>query len=362
MADKIFVIKPVGTRCNLRCEYCYNRNKSSGGKTVINDRAIEEFVRQYLTFPQSTFQFIWHGGEPTLAGIDFFEKVISLQQFYGKGKKISNEIQTNATLLNEKWIYFFERNRFHIGVSIDGPQEIHDAYRKDHSGKGSFKKVMQGISLLKESKLQWGALVVLTDKSLGSEEQIFDFLVSNEIYNFDLLPITSLNKKTNGSDDHSISPEEFTEIIVKIFTLWWELDDPNIQIRLFNETIQVILKEAPLRCICNSPGCANYLTLDWDGTIYPCEAFMEIEDFNLGNILDSTLKEILTNSRYQNFATKTKELDLECSHCKWWQICPGRCIFDQYKFGENLAEKDFLCAFRKMFFPYLEKKIKEVKW
>lgn len=360
-SSKIFVMKPVGAKCNLNCNYCYYKSKDKGEKTLMDRRVLEEFIRQYLSFPQSEFQFIWHGGEPTLAGVDFFENVVSIQQFYGKEKKISNEIQTNATLLDEKWIDFFEKNQFHIGVSVDGPQEIHDTYRKDHSGKGSFKKVMEGISSLRRSKLEWGALVVLTDKSLGSEEKIFDFLVSNKIYNFDLLPVISLDKKTNALDDYSISLGEFCEAMVKIFTLWWKLDDPKIHVRLFNEMIQALLKETPLRCICNSPGCANYLTLDWDGTIYPCEAFAGIEDFNFGNILDAALSEILVNSRYQNFATKTKVMDLECNHCKWWRICPGRCIFDRYKFGENLAEKDFFCAFRKMFFPYLEKKIKEVK-
>lgn len=360
MADKVFVIKPVGARCNLNCDYCYYRSKGNGEKTVINDSILEEFMRQYLAFPQSTFQFIWHGGEPTLVSIDFFENVISLQQFYGKGEKISNEIQTNATLIDERWVDFFEKNQFHVGVSIDGPREIHDKYRKDRLGKGSFEKVMRSISLLRRSELQWGALVVLTKTSLGSEERIFEFLVRNGIYNFDLLPIISLDKKMNISEDYFISPEEFYEAIVKIFNLWWELDEPNIHIRLFQEMIQALLAERPLRCICKSPGCVNYLTLDWDGTIYPCEAFVGIEDFNFGNILNSTLNEILTNKRYQNFATKTKEEDLECRYCEWWQICPGRCIFDQYKFGGNVIEKDFLCGFRKVFFPYLEKKIKEV--
>lgn len=360
MQDKIFVIKPVGARCNLNCDYCYYRSKGNGEKTVINDRILEEFIKQYLAFPQFTFQFIWHGGEPTLAGVDFFENVISLQQFYGRGKKISNEIQTNATLINEKWIDFFEKNQFHVGVSIDGPQEIHNKYRKDHLGKGSFEKVMRGIFLLRESNLQWGALVVLTEASLGSEERIFEFLVRNRIYNFDLLPIVSPHKKQIPPDDYSISPGEFYKTIVKIFNLWWKLDEPNIHIRLFQEMIQALLKRRPLRCICKSPGCANYLTLDWDGTIYPCEAFVGIEDFNFGNISNSTLKEILASNRYQNFATKTKGEDLECRYCEWWRICPGRCIFDQYKFGGNLIEKDFLCGVRRMFFPYLEKKIKEV--
>jgi len=361
MAGKIFVIKPVGTRCNLSCKYCYNKSKGNGREVLMNDRVLEEFIRQYLALPQSTFQFIWHGGEPTLAGMDFFKNVISLQQFYGREKKISNDIQTNATLLDEKWVDFFERNQFNVGVSIDGHQKVHDAYRKDHSGKGSFKKVMQGISLIRESKLMWGALVVLTNQSLGSEEKIFNFLITNEIHNFDLLPIVSLEKETYTLDDSSISLEQFYEMIIKIFTHWWKLDDPNIHIRLFNETIQALLKEEPLRCICNSPGCANYFTLDWDGTIYPCEPFVGIEDFNFGNILSSTLSEILINTRYQNFVIKTKEVDSECSHCKWWQICPGRCVFDRYRFGENIAEKDFLCAFRRLFFPYLEKRIKEVR-
>lgn len=360
MQGKIFVIKPVGARCNLNCDYCYYRSKGNGEKTVIDDRMLEEFVRQYLAFSQSTFQFTWHGGEPTLAGVDFFENIISLQQFYGKEKKISNEIQTNATLVNEKWIDFFERNQFHVGVSIDGPQEIHDKYRRDRLGKGSFEKVTRAISLLRRSKLQWGALVVLTKASLGSEERIFEFLVRNKINNFDLLPVIFLDKKTDISDDYSISPEEFREAIVKMFNLWWKLDKPDIHIRLFQEMIRALLKETPLRCICNSPGCANYLTLDCDGTIYPCEAFTGIEDFNFGNILDSTLKEILANGRYQSFVAKTKEVDLECRDCKWGQICPGRCIFDRYKYGNDVMEKDFLCSFRRIFFPYLERKIKEV--
>lgn len=361
MADKIFVIKPVGAKCNLSCDYCYYRSKDKMEKTVMKDSIIEEFMKQYLVFPQSVFQFIWHGGEPTLAGIDFFKNVISIQTFYGEEKKISNEIQTNAALLDEKWIDFFERNQFHVGVSIDGPQEIHDKYRKDHLGQGSFEKVMRSIALLRKSKLQWGALVVLTKASLESEKQIFDFLVKNEIYNLDLLPVIFMGKEKSVPDEYSISLEEFNRVIVKIFNLWWEMDEPNIRIRLFREMIQALLKEKPLCCICNSPGCANYFTIDWDGTIYPCEAFMGIEDFKFGNILDSTLEEILANSRYQNFVARTKEIDSECCHCQWWQICPGRCIFDRYKFGDSLAGKDFLCSFRRMFFPYLKEKIKEVR-
>lgn len=360
MSDKIFVIKPVGAKCNLSCDYCYYKSKDQREKTVMNDKTLEKFVRQYLALPQSTFQFIWHGGEPTLAGIDFFENVISLQVFHGKEKKISNEIQTNATLLNGKWIDFFEKNQFNVGVSIDGHQEVHDKYRKDHLGKGSFEKVIGSIALLRKSKLQWGALVVLTKASLELEKQIFDFLVKNEIYNVDLLPVVFMGKKKSSPDEYSVSLEEFNRAIVKIFNLWWEMDEPNIRIRLFREMIHALLKEKPLRCICNSPGCANYFTIDHDGTIYPCEAFMGIENFKFGNILNSNLEEILAASRHRNFVARTKKIDSECCCCQWWQICPGRCVFDRYKFGDNLAEKDFLCSFRKMFFPYLKKKIEEV--
>ena len=346
-----FIIKPVGAACNLACDYCYFRKQSSSS-TRISEEILEKVTSEYLALPQKRFDFIWHGGEPLLAGLDFFKNAIRLQKSYRReGQKIFNGIQTNATLLDESWVSFFKKNQFHVGVSLDGPKDTHNAHRHYPSGKGSFDNVMRGISLLKESGVSFAILVVWTKESLGHEEEIFEFFVKNGIYKFDLLPCISTDGKGPRS---SLTPNEFAKSMIKTFDLWWRLDNPEVRIRLFESVIRGVL--GGKQNVCKFTGaCASYCTLDYNGDIYPCDKFVGISNFVFGNITKSGLANILNGERRRHFATQVQNLSDDCVKCKWKNVCNGGCTYHRYIPRRNLADKSYFCDFRKGFFSYVQK-------
>jgi uncharacterized protein len=347
-----FIIKPVGAACNLACDYCYFRVHCKSRATRIGDEILGRFISEYLALPQKRFDFVWHGGEPLLAGLDFFKKVIRLQKPHRrKGQKIFNGLQTNATLLNEDWVSFFKENRFHIGVSLDGPRDIHNIHRNYPSGKGSFNDVMKGISLLKGGEVSFAVLVVWAKDSLGHEKEIFEFLVETGIHKFDLLPCVLADGKEPKS---SLTPAEFARSMIKMFDLWWQLDNPEVRVRLFESAIRGVL--GGKQSVCKFTGaCASYCTLDYNGEIYPCDNFVGMPDFVFDNIKKSNLHTVLNGEKRQRFAVQTQNLPADCVKCEWKNICNDGCVYHRYLRRGNLADKSYFCNFRKEFFDHVRK-------
>lgn len=357
-----FIIKPVGAACNLACDYCYYRSKASEDNVaVMGEEILSKFVSEYLALPQRKAAFIWHGGEPLLAGQEFFAGALRLQEQYRQnGQKITNRIQTNATLVDEKWAGFLGDHQFQVGISLDGHQAIHDSHRCYPSGKGSFTDVIRAVAFLKEAGAKLGTLIVLTKSSLGHEDEIFQFLVESGIHHFDLRPCALANRLSGGKPDCSISPKEFADSATRTFDLWWELDDPQIHIRLFENVLRGILGGEP--GLCEFAGtCTAYFTLDIDGSIYPCDKFAGLTAFRFGNILETPLTEILGSEVYHNFAAQVEAGRSECAGCEWLSICDGGCTYYRYMRRGNLTDHNYFCGFRRLFLQHVKERVNQFR-
>lgn len=357
-----FIIKPVGDACNLTCDYCYYREGAPEGSVVVMNRAVlSKFISEYLALPQSKAVFIWHGGEPLLAGREFYEEAVHLQRYYQQnGQKIVNRIQTNATLVDGGWANFFKDNQFQVGISLDGPLAIHNDHRRYPSGEGSFASVMEAVSLLKSAGTTFGTLVVLTRSSLGREAEIFQFLVENGVHHFDLRPCALVNRFSRDTPDCSISPREFADSTARIFDLWWELDNPGVHVRLFENILRGILGGEP--GLCEFVGaCATHFTLDIDGSIYPCDKFAGLGAFRFGNILEAPLAEILASEVYRNFAAQINAANSGCSGCGWLSICGGGCAYYRYMRRGSFTDRNYFCGFRRSFLQHVKERVDQLQ-
>lgn len=361
MKGVTFIIKPVGAACNLVCDYCYFgvgcRECGRSGNTRISRVVLERFISEYLILSQDRFDFIWHGGESLLAGIDFFKDAVRLQKVYSRnGQNIFNGIQTNATLLNEDWASFFKENHFHVGVSLDGPEYIHNAHRRYPSGEGSFADTMRGIALLREYGVNFATLTVLSKESLGHEGEIFDFFLRNGIYKIDLLPCVAPETMESGKSVGAVAPGEFAGSVAKMFDLWWQLDNPEVRVRLFENVLLGFLGSKPH--ICKFAGtCARQCTLDYNGDVYPCDKFVGMKDFMFGNIAESNLADILDSDARQRFITQVRTFPSDCVNCRWKAICNAGCVYHRYIRRGILADKTYFCSFRRLFFQHVQMRV-----
>ncbi|MEA3470222.1 MAG: anaerobic sulfatase maturase, partial [Thermodesulfobacteriota bacterium] len=309
--------KPCGPLCNLDCVYCFYSYKKNQQDPSYNWRmdheTLEIFVRDYIRSqpPGYPVQFVWQGGEPTLLGLDFFEEAVELQKKYrGPGQKITNAFQTNATLIDGKWASFFRENEFLIGVSIDGPKEIHDHYRYDHRKEGSFDRVMKGVENLKQYNVDYNALVCITDMSAKDPLSIYDFLKGHfEFIQFipvvakrdfkERAPFLRDNESSraksaeNYSDlvtDWSVTPQGFGNFLNTIFDMWSKNDVGKVFVQLFDYTLANWLKYPVPLCVLNR-ACGKALVMEHNGDIFACDHFV-FPEFRLGNIKETPLAEL----------------------------------------------------------------------
>lgn len=348
------IIKCVGVSCNLRCSYCYHteENQSVSSHIYIPYNTIERLISQVIDINNGFCHCLWHGGEPLLAGIDFFKHVVSIQQkFIARGKRITNSIQTNGTLINSHWAKFFKANNFHIGISIDGPDHMHDQYRKYTKGNESFKNTMRGIKMCQKYGCEFGVIAAVTDYNVQFPEELYSFFISNGIKNISLNPVYEID----GSGKlypYSVSDVSFGNFLTAIFDMWIADDNPDISIRQFTDPLTKMCGGDVSTCIF-SGRCATFLEVYPDGIIKPCHGFRtEI----LGNINTHTFQEIFSDRPYQTLLGITKTLPTNCLSCEWLPICNGGCC-DHRSTPYNLLDSNsyVFCDSRRKIFSLLRK-------
>jgi uncharacterized protein len=379
--------KPCGPLCNLDCVYCFysykkDREDSSYNWTMDHE-TLDIFVRDYIRSQPSGYpvQFVWQGGEPALIGLDFFEEAVELQRKYrGHGQRITNSFQTNATLIDEKWASFFGENKFLLGVSIDGPKEIHDHYRVDHQGKGSFDRVMQGVEQLKEYNVDYNALVSITDISSKDPLSIYDFLRAHfEFIQF--IPIVAKedfkerapflflrNSGNSGEEDAasnsepatgwSVTPQGFGTFLTTIFDTWVKHDVGKVFVQFFDYTLANWLDyRAPL-CVLNRT-CGKALVIEHNGDIFSCDHFV-FPEFRLGNIKETPLAELARGPDQASFGSdKWERLPGACRNCQYLRLCFGGCPKNRFSATtEGEGELNYLCEGYRAFFAHTEKAMK----
>jgi uncharacterized protein len=346
------LIKPASAVCNLDCSYCFYLDRDADPYKSLPARrmsmdTLERLVDTYLfySYPNSTFAF--QGGEPTLAGLDFFTKLVELQQQYGRdGQNVSNALQTNAVLLDDNWAQLFHSYNWLLGVSLDGPEEINDTYRFNKSGRGTWKQVMNSIECLQKNKVDFNILCVLNQANVEKPAELYKFYKSLGIDNIQFIPLAEFNP--DGSRmPFTITAEQYGKFLVEMFDLWWP-DRRKMRIRFFDNIAEAVAGMRPGSCTMHET-CDSYVVVEYNGDIYPCDFFVE-SGWKLGNVTLDSWSEVARRTRRYNFAQKKTLAHPECQVCEWQSICHGGC--PKFRHGPNgqFEELDYFCSAYKMIY------------
>lgn len=350
------MLKPAGAHCNLACKYCYYLEKNklypTAQRHLMSNEMLEQFIREYIEAQtMNQVLFTWHGGEPLLRSIDFYRKALSLQQKYAGGRHIDNIIQTNGTLLTDEWCEFFAQNHWLVGISIDGPQPYHDHYRLTAAGKPSWKKVMQGIKLLKKHGVEWNAMAVVNAYNVNHPLEFYRFFKENGCQFLQFTPIVERqtrheNGRTLASladkdeislSEASVAPEQWGYFLCAIFDEWVRKDVGKIFVEIFDCTLANWMGVSPGICA-YSKECGHAGVMEHNGDVYSCDHFV-FPEYKLGNIRDHSLIDMLYGEQQQEFSRlKHSSLPRQCKECDMEFACHGECPKNRFmkdKYGDS---------------------------
>ena len=350
------MLKPAGAHCNLACKYCYYLEKNklypTAQRHLMSDEMLEQFTREYIEAQtMNQVLFTWHGGEPLLRSIDFYRKALSLQQKYAGGRHIDNVIQTNGTLLTDEWCEFFAQNHWLVGISIDGPQPDHDHYRLTAAGKPSWKKVMQGVKLLKKHGVEWNAMAVVNAYNANHPLEFYRFFKENGCQFLQFTPIVErLTRHEDGRtlasladkdeiplSEASVTPEQWGYFLCAIFDEWIRKDVGKIFVEIFDCTLANWMGVSPGICA-YSKECGHAGVMEHNGDVYSCDHFV-FPEYKLGNIRDHSLIDMLYGEQQQEFSRlKHSSLPRQCKECDMEFACHGECPKNRFmkgKYGDS---------------------------
>lgn len=353
------IIKVVGDFCNLRCRYCFYNTEEQSTHHVMSDELLEKFLVQYMDLFSGHIIFIWHGGEPLLAGLLFFQKVVDLQtRNLRGGQTIQNNIQTNATLVDDAWAEFFKTYDFRVGVSLDGDKESHDHFRLNHGGAGSFDRVMRGIEILRRHGIEPGIIQTLTHDNAPRAREDFNFfanILGTKGWGVnDYLDVAGINKAMLGQ---TITNEELTQFLKTYIDLWLAQDDPDLRVREIENFISGVFGKTAPNCTFNG-SCAGFFCLEYDGRAYPCDRLSNRPEFLFGNLSHQPLLDILNSTTRLKYAEDVNFLHPDCAICEWQKACHNGCAMHRI---EGIRGKCYYCETRKTIFAYLKEKVETQK-
>ena len=369
--------KPVGALCNLACDYCYYLEKSKlyphHPVSLMSDELLEKFVEEYIlsqTAPQVLFT--WHGGETLMRPLAFYQKAMELQHKYAHGRMIDNCIQTNGTLLTDEWCRFFHENHWLVGVSIDGPQKYHDAYRKNRQGLPSFTQVMKGIESLNKYDVEWNAMAVVNRLNADAPLEFYHFFKQIECHYIQFAPIVERivrhadgrhlaavdESSEEGLAEFSVLPRQWGDFLCTLFDEWVREDVGRYFVQLFDATLANWVGEQPGVCTL-APTCGQAGVMEFNGDVYSCDHFV-FPQYKLGNIYSKSLVEMMYSERQMRFGqAKRTALPTQCVECPYLFACNGECPKNRFcmtKDGESGL--NYLCKGYYQFFshvaPYMD--------
>jgi uncharacterized protein len=360
------MIKPRGAICNLNCSYCYFLSKEKlfpGSQFRMSDEVLESFTRQYIEaqqVPEVTFG--WQGGEPTLMGLDFFERAVALQEKYRRpGMKVVNVLQTNGTVLNDAWCRFFAEHQFLIGLSVDGPRELHDAYRVDKAGRPSFDRVMAGLELLKKHGVEFNILTTVHAANAGHPLEVYRFLrdeVGTQFIQF--IPIVERDNQSGFQEgervtERSVTGRQYGAFLIAIFDEWVRRDVGRIFVQIFDVALAAWVGQRPGLCVFEET-CGAALAIEHTGDLYACDHFVE-PDYHLGNVADIPLIEMVGSEAQAQFGQdKRDKLPRYCRECEVRFVCNGGCPKNRIiRTPDGEAGLNYLCDGYKAFFMHIDR-------
>ena len=369
------MVKPVGSACNLRCDYCYYLEKqhlyANEGRQMLSDELLERFIREYIesqTTPEVLFT--WHGGEPLVRPLAFYEKVVRLQQRYARGRRIANSLQTNGTLINDNWARFFHDQGWLIGVSLDGPEAYHDAFRRTRGGGPSFRNVIRGIDILNRHAVEWNALAV-ANRLNGDHPLSFYRFFKNIGCRY--IQVTPVVERLAHHDDgrqlaslvdegqlapFSIRPKQWGNFLCTIFDEWVRHDVSMFFINIFDATLANWVGVVPGLCTM-AKHCGHAGVMEHNGDVYSCDHFV-FPEYKLGNIHEQSLVEMMYSERQRRFGrAKADSLPTQCRECQWLNACHGECPRNRFiRTANGEPGLNYLCEGYRQYFshvaPYMD--------
>lgn len=368
------MVKPIGSACNLDCSYCYYRDKADiygNAMPRMSEELLETYIKQYIGgASQQNISFCWHGGEPLMAGLPFFRKAMELQKKYAGDKVIENTLQTNGILVNEEWCAFFKENNFLVGLSLDGPEEVHDAFRRDCGGAPTFARVMKAVEMFARTGVEFNILSTVNRCSEGRGAEVYRFLRSLNRY-MQFLPVVEYVKERPGKRPLIVSPDEedaveapwsvsaagYGRFMCDVFDEWVKRDVGNCFVQLFDVTLANWCGVQPSLCAFGEV-CGDGMVVEHNGDVFSCDHFVYPE-YRLGNIATGNLVDMYRSEEQQAFGRDKREaLPMECKRCNYYFLCHGECPKHRFAYARNGEPyMNVLCEGYKMFFrhsdPYM---------
>ncbi len=354
------LIKPASSSCNLKCKYCFYDDISSHREVknygYMSLETLEILVKKAFEEARSFCAFNFQGGEPTLRGLDFFETFIEFTKKYNKHKiNTLFSLQTNGILIDEKWAEFLSKNNFLTGISLDCDKDIHDLFRIDNEGNGSFTKVLKAIRILKNKEAEFNILMVLTKAAASHPTKIFNFIKKNNMEYIQIIPCIAPLDSIMDKNEYHLSDIDYGNFLCRFFDLWYShlMKGKYISVRNFDNYVKMLQGKAPESCAL-SGRCASYATVEADGSIYPCD-FYVLDKYRLGSIKEDGFESLLKSEIAKDFCKLSHIIPEKCKECTWYPICRNGCFRDRQ--GDNLNR---YCKGYGLFFEHCIKRLEEV--
>lgn len=355
------LIKPTSANCNMNCKYCFYKclssNREEYSKGFMTEDTLEKLVIRAFEYAEGAVTFAFQGGEPTLAGIPFFEKAVELQKKYNKnGIIVENTIQTNGLLIDEEWAEFLAKNHFLVGLSLDGPRKMHDAARFDVKGEGTFERLMNTVSILKQYNVDFNILTVVTNETAANASALYKFYQRNKFPYVQLIPCMDEpgrnEANSENSNPYAVTPEAYGKFLCQFFDLWYEdfKRGEIIDVRMFSNLAQMTVGYPPEEC--GMSGCCNcYFVVEGDGSVYPCD-FYCMDEWKLGTVAES-FSDLIQGKTAEKFVEASKFVSEECRECSYVSLCRGGCRRWREPFTDGKPQLNYLCPAYKIFFPHV---------
>lgn len=350
------MLKPASGLCNLRCRYCFYADETAkrevGNRGIMSASTLENVLRKALAECSGELTVAFQGGEPTLAGLGFFEQGVTLAQRHNVNRRrIHWAIQTNATLLDDDWCRFFARNRFLVGVSLDGDKALHDANRLDAEGRGSYSRVIQGIRMLEKHGVDFNILTVLTSGACRSFRRIYHFYQKNGWDFQQYIPCLDPLGEERGGYPWSLTPERYAQYLKTAFDCWYEdaMSGHKKYHRYFDNLLFLMDGRPPEACGMGGV-CGMQYVVEADGSVYPCDFYM-LDQYRLGNLNTDSFEALDRRREELDWIGESRKVPEECAACRWYVLCRGGCRRDRDYFERGLGGNYFCSAYRE-FFPY----------
>lgn len=359
------LIKPASSGCNMGCTYCFYDDVSSRRQTksygMMSVDTLECIVRKTMDYAEGSCTFAFQGGEPTLVGLTFYKELIRLQDKYKKPQlKVYNAIQTNGIVIDEEWAKFLSKNKFLVGLSMDGCERIHNMFRVDRKQQGTFAKVMETAKLFDQYKVEYNILTVVTKQLAENIKEVYEFNLENNFRYMQFIPCLDEIEEKRGEEQYSLTPRVYEQFLKDLFDRWYRdiKRGEFVYIRYFENLIQRLLGYYPEACGMMGV-CTHQNVVEADGGVYPCD-FYVMDRYCIGNLVKDTFKEIEENRKALGFIEASQKKDSGCLKCKWYNLCHGGCRRDRDMFESGKLGRNYWCTAYKGFFKYAAPRLEEI--